>query len=888
MRVPAKTFPAAAGRSTITRSWACQPIAFALAFLFVFAAPRAFANQLVLNSTGGTATLGTDVKISGSTVANPAGTLSIDCPITTISSGTYAIIYNCSAGNFTYQSTDGTTAVSAPFGTAALTLTASGGGRGGNIHYYYSFAGNFSGTETVNGFAGAIKGEANASIGPLSAKIGTGSATACCVAAGVNSAYTPLYVSDYSFSQLVRSDDLWGANKQVLGSTGTGVNQFYGPHGVTADGSGRIYIVDTYNCRIVRVNDITGAGWTTFGACGSGTGQFSSAAADITLDAAGKIYVVDTGNNRVVRIDDMVGTNWTTLGNGGNATNLLSGPQGVAVDGAGKIYIADSANGRIVRVDDITGTNWTTLKQSPVINGYIYSFASPAHVALDPTGRIVVGDGSKVIRVDDMTGANWTWTNLSTTVAGLSVDDSGTTFAAGSGSGLAIIDDIATGAGLDTSNLVTQPGGIYAVPVPAPVPAVTVAPSSLTFANQNIGTTSAPQNVVLTNFGEAPLSITKIGTVGDFAETDNCGTSLPGGSSCTIGLTFAPTVTGKGNGALTISDNAFTGTQTVALTGTGTAPVASIAPASLVFQPQAISTTSGAQLVYLSNSGTGAMTFSGAGIAVTGDFAQSNNCGAAVAPKTSCAITVTFKPTLLGAEAGSLTVTSNAVPLTVSLSGTGASAPPTVVASPESLIFPVELINTKSGPQAVSLKNSGTMVAPISGVAVSGDFALAATNCGTSLGAGKSCLAYVTFTPTTAGARSGALTFTLASGAVTVGLAGTGTATATGWLTFSPTALVFNGYVVGDNPNQLLTITNPNGVPAGIRGIGKVGSTAFTFTKTCGTTLAASASCTVDVTFIPMAVGSYSGTLFVDESAGTLHTIPLSGTAVTGSAGTGH
>jgi hypothetical protein len=456
-----------------------------------------------------------------------------------------------------------------------------------------------------------------------------------------------------------------------------------------------------------------------------------------------------------------------------------------------------------------------------------------------------------------------------------------------SGSGIGLIDDIATGAGFDTSNLVIQPGGIYAVPVLSPVPAVTVAPSTLTYANQNIGTTSAPQNVVLTNFGEAPLSITKIGTVGDFAETDNCGTSLPGGSNCTIAVTYVPTVTGAASGTLTISDNAFTGTQTVALSGTGTAPVGSITPTSLVFQPQAISITSGGQVVVLSNSGTGPLTFAGTGIAVSGDFAQTNNCGTAVAPKTSCAITVTFTPTTNAAEAGSLTVTSNAIPLTVTLTGTGVSAAPQVTASPENLDFPTELVANKSAPQAVTLKNSGTTAVPISGTAVGGDFAIAATNCGTSLGAGKSCLAYVTFTPTAAGARSGALTFTLSSGAVTVALSGIGTATATGSLTVAPASVVFNnGYIVGDNPSQLVTVTNTNGVPAGIRGIGKSGSTAFTFTKTCGTTLAASASCTVDVTFIPTAVGSYSGTLYVFESSGTLHAIPLSGTAGTGTAGT--
>ena len=42
----------------------------------------------------------------------------------------------------------------------------------------------------------------------------------------------------------------------------------------------------------------------------------------------------------------------------------------------------------------MTGTNWTTLTQSPVIGIYIYSFSSPAHVAIDPAGRIEVGDGN--------------------------------------------------------------------------------------------------------------------------------------------------------------------------------------------------------------------------------------------------------------------------------------------------------------------------------------------------------------------------------------------------------------------------------------------------------------------------------------------------------------
>ena len=844
----------------------------------LLAAPRAFASQIVLSSTGGSMSIGTDFVLTGANVANPAGTISIDCPITSIGNGTYLVTYNCSGGSFSYQSNDGTIAVSASFGTAAAYLSASGGGKGGNIHYYYSFSGNFIGTETANGATAAIRGETNESMNSVSSA--SGSAPVCCGAAGVNSAYTPVYITNYSFSQLVRADDLWGTNQQTLGSTGTGAKQFYGPHGVAVDSSDRIYVADTYNCRIDRMDDISGANWTTLGTCGSGAKQFSTGGlADLAVDSLGRIYVADPGNGRIDRFDDMTGTNWATFGTPGSGTDQFVGAQGVAVDSTDHIYIADAGNRRIIRVDDMSGTNWTTLTQSPVINGYIYSFGSPVHVAIDLTGKIEVADGNNVIRVDDMTGANWVSTNTGSTVQGLSVDTDGTTFIANSYS-LSMLDDIATGAGFQTSNFISQAGGIFAVPVPSPVPAVTVAPSALTFTVQNTGTSSAAQNVVLTNFGEAPLDISSITPSKDFSQTDDCGPSLQAGSNCTIGVTYSPTVTGNDVGTMTITDNAFTGTQTVALSGTGTAPIGAIAPAALSFQPQAIGTTSGPQLVFLSNTGTGALTFAGSGIATSGDFGEINNCGAALAPQTSCTITVTYTPTVAGPETGSLTVTSNALTQSVALSGTGATTAPLVAATPESLIFPTELLKIRSAAQTVTLKNSGTKAASIASVAISGDFTKSGS-CGTSLAAGKSCIENIYFTPTTAGTRTGALTFKLSSSVITVALTGTGS-TAIALLTVSPPSVAFTGYTVGDNPDQIVTISNPDGVPAGIRLINKTGSTAFTFIKTCSTGLAAGASCTVDVTFIPTAVGSYSGVLNVYESSGTIHKIPLNGTAVTG------
>src|SRR5205807_8040797 len=61
-------------------------------------------------------------------------------------------------------------------------------------------------------------------------------------------------------------------------------------------------------------------------------------------------------------------------------------------------------------------------------------------------------------------------------------------------------------------------------------------------------------------------------------------------------------------------------------------------------------------------------------IAVTGDFAQTNNCSSTLAPGASCTVSVTFTPRMTGTRSGTLTVSddaSNGSPQSTSLSGTG-------------------------------------------------------------------------------------------------------------------------------------------------------------------------------------------------------------------------
>ncbi|HLJ33130.1 MAG TPA: N,N-dimethylformamidase beta subunit family domain-containing protein [Ktedonobacteraceae bacterium] len=218
----------------------------------------------------------------------------------------------------------------------------------------------------------------------------------------------------------------------------------------------------------------------------------------------------------------------------------------------------------------------------------------------------------------------------------------------------------------------------------SPAPAVSLNPGSLSFGNQVVGTTSAPQTVTLKNSGNAPLNISNIalsGTnAGDFAQTNNCPSTLNNGASCTISVTFTPGATGTKSASVTFTDNAPDSPQNLALSGTGSvlAPAVSLSPTSLSFGNQNVGTTSTAKTITLTNSGTSALTISNIGLAGTnsGDFAQTNNCPGTLAANANCTISITFTPAANGSRSASLTLTDNAAdsPQHAALTGTGTTA----------------------------------------------------------------------------------------------------------------------------------------------------------------------------------------------------------------------
>jgi hypothetical protein len=101
-------------------------------------------------------------------------------------------------------------------------------------------------------------------------------------------------------------------------------------------------------------------------------------------------------------------------------------------------------------------------------------------------------------------------------------------------------------------------------------PAVSLSPTSLTFGSTTVFTTSAPQTITLTNTGSSQLNVSTVTVTGDYAaDGSSCIPSVAAGLTCSIVVTFTPTVAGTRTGTITITDNASGSPQTVSLTGTG-------------------------------------------------------------------------------------------------------------------------------------------------------------------------------------------------------------------------------------------------------------------------------------------------------------------------------
>lgn len=294
------------------------------------------------------------------------------------------------------------------------------------------------------------------------------------------------------------------------------------------------------------------------------------------------------------------------------------------------------------------------------------------------------------------------------------------------------------------------------------------------------------------------------------------------------------------------------------------APAVSLTPTNLAFGNQQVGVTSGAQTVLLTSSGTAPLHI--ASIATTGEYAQTNNCGNGVAAGSACTIFVTFTPSGTGTRTGTLVITDNAngSPQVATLTGTGGILPPSITTQPanqsvtagQAATFMV--IATGTAPLAYQWQRGATNIQGATSSSYTTQPTLLSDN-------GSQFAVVVSNSAGTARSHTAILTVNPPLTAPTV----------------NPVSVTFATVVVGaTSPAQTVTLTNNGGTPLSITSILVTGLNAADFSQsnTCGTSVAAGGSCTINATFSPSGSGMRTASVSIsDNASNSPQNIPLSG-----------
>jgi hypothetical protein len=390
----------------------------------------------------------------------------------------------------------------------------------------------------------------------------------------------------------------------------------YEPTAVAVDGSGNLFIADTYNDRIREVvqatgNIITIAGTGSAGYSGDG-GPATSARLNLPfgvgVDGSGDVFIGDTYNHRIREVLQYSGNIVTVAGtgsggysgDGGPATMArLYGPNGVAMDGSGNLFIGDTDNNVVREVlaspvlGALSSTAWT-------VNQAGFSAAIPITVVAPPSGSTLSATGLPA--------------GLSASLSGMTIAVTGTPTATGTYSNVVISILSATGN--------TLANRTYTITINAAPALGTLAPTQWTVGQTGypgtIPTSGGTGTLTLSSQVNMPPGLTAVlsgtfvtftgtpttvGTYGNIQLTiqDTTGATATAAYSITINPT--PALGSLSTTVWTVNETGFS--STVSVLG-GTAPYGSLAATGL---PPGLSATLSGSTITLSGTPTTAGTY---------------------------------------------------------------------------------------------------------------------------------------------------------------------------------------------------------------------------------------------------------------------------------------
>jgi len=264
-----------------------------------------------------------------------------------------------------------------------------------------------------------------------------------------------------------------------------------------------------------------------------------------------------------------------------------------------------------------------------------------------------------------------------------------------------------------TSNASSSPDNVIVSGTGIGASAALLSPTELHFGAQALGTTTAPSVVTVTNSGDVDLSVTSLSS--DNSEyvivNDGCtGQSIIPTGSCQFGVQFSVSALGIQSGHITVTSDAPSSPDQLALTGTGVAPAVLLSASNIVFGTLPVGDTSPAQTITATNTSVVPLSVSSIASSNTEFSLSADTCSGQILPAAAqCTFAVSFTPTSDGAQSALLQFVSDAgtSPDTISAAGSGKRVSGETL-SPASLVFPVVGIGTPGIIRRVVLTNIGT------------------------------------------------------------------------------------------------------------------------------------------------------------------------------------
>lgn len=467
--------------------------------------------------------------------------------------------------------------------------------------------------------------------------------------------------------------DETGAQIGAVGVAGDGPSEFRRPQGLAFTPEGDLVVADSGQATI-KVVGLDGTLRVSFGGNGTSAGTFVRLD-DVEVGADGVIYASDA-YQAWVQAFNPDGTLRETIGTYGDGLGQFRTPAGIAAAADYRKLIVASLNTPSLEVFRMSGDPVSTRIPRPVLSTTAIGFPATGVGATSAAKVVTLGNVGtaplgirRVVVNGEFRQAN---------DCGLALDPGGTctfslTYVPETPGPVTGSLDIETSA--NPGNLAVALAGVAFL-----APTASLVPNRLAFADQRVGTTSAPQTVGLSNTGLAPLTIRGISTSPGFGVAHGCGDTLPAASVCAIQVSFAPQSVGSATGTMTVDSNATNGPLVATLSGVGLSLALQAQPGTLDFGSGPTRVRSRPRTVTVTNVGADPVDISATlvvGAAPMEFLIVDDACGGArLAPGASCTFGIVFRPGEIGQLSASARFVTSASDSHDVLFLTGVGVPP--------------------------------------------------------------------------------------------------------------------------------------------------------------------------------------------------------------------